>query len=100
MVKRGPHEAAIREVKVATKPMAILAVLTEEALAIERIGLEAGPLLQWLYGPLAEAGFPVSCFVTPHNSRGVVPGFLPPRHYRIPRRNPGQPVDHRRAAPP
>ena len=31
----------IREVKVATKPAEILAVLTEEALAIERIGLEA-----------------------------------------------------------
>ena len=33
----------IREVKVATKPVAILVVLTEEGLAIERIGLEAGP---------------------------------------------------------
>jgi len=33
----------IREVKVATKPVPILAVLTEEALAIERIGLEADP---------------------------------------------------------
>src|SRR5260370_17158659 len=77
MVKRGPHEAALkhqrrsaamqyyvgldvsvketsvcivdkagkvmREVKVATKSVAILAVLTEEGLAIERIGLEAGP---------------------------------------------------------
>ena len=37
----------MREVKVATKPVAILAVLTEEGLAIERIGLEAGPLSQW-----------------------------------------------------
>ena len=36
----------IREVKVATKPVAILAVLTEQALAIERIGFEAGPLSQ------------------------------------------------------
>ena len=38
----------MREVKVATKPEAILAVLTEEGLAIERIGLEAGPLSRWL----------------------------------------------------
>jgi hypothetical protein len=38
----------IREVKVATELVAILAVLTEEELAIERIGLEAGPLSQWL----------------------------------------------------
>ena len=34
----------IREVKVATKPAEILAVLTEEALAIERIGLEIDAL--------------------------------------------------------
>jgi hypothetical protein len=45
----------IREVKVATEPVAILAVLTEEPLALERIGLEAGPLSQWLYSALAEA---------------------------------------------
>src|SRR5436189_5104273 len=46
----------IREVKVATKPAEIFAVLTEEALAIERIGLEAGPLSQWLYGAFGFAG--------------------------------------------
>src|SRR6266576_4957757 len=56
----------MREVKVATKPVAILAVLTEEALAIERIGLEAGPLSQWLYIALAEAGLPVSWVETRH----------------------------------
>src|SRR6266496_1264812 len=56
----------IREVKVATKPVAILAVLTEEALAIERIGLEAGALSQWLYSALAEAGLPVICVETRH----------------------------------
>jgi len=53
----------IREVKVATKPAEILAVLTEEALAIERIGLEAGPLSQWLYAALAET---VICVETRH----------------------------------
>src|SRR5881398_3549845 len=56
----------IREVKVATKPVPILAVLTEEALAIERIGLEAGPLSQWLFSALAEAGLPVICVETRH----------------------------------
>jgi transposase len=56
----------IREVKVATKPVPILAVLTEEALAIERIGLEVGPLSQWLYSSLAEAGLPVICVETRH----------------------------------
>ena len=56
----------IREVKVATKPAAILAALTQDALAIERIGLEAGPLSQWLYSALAEAGLPVICVETRH----------------------------------
>src|SRR5213080_1155977 len=56
----------IREVKVATKPAEILAVLTEKPLAIERIGLEAGPLSQWLYSALAEAGLPVICVETRH----------------------------------
>ena len=55
----------IREVKVATKPAEILAVLTEEALAIERIGLEAGPLSQWLYGALAEAHPDLAAIVEP-----------------------------------
>src|SRR6266480_1720556 len=56
----------IREVKVATEPVAILAVLTEEALAIERIGLEAGPVSGWLYSALAEAGLPMVCVGTRH----------------------------------
>jgi hypothetical protein len=56
----------IREARVATTPVAILAVLTEEALAIERIGFEAGPLSQWLYSALAEAGLPVICVETRH----------------------------------
>src|SRR4029434_4460042 len=56
----------IREVKVATEPVAILAVLTEKPLAIERIGLEAGSLSQWLYSALAEAGLPVICVETRH----------------------------------
>jgi transposase len=37
----------IREVKVATEPTAIVAVLMDETLAIERIGLEAGAFSQW-----------------------------------------------------
>src|SRR2546421_6942416 len=56
----------IREVKVATKPAAIIAVLTEEALTIERIGLEAGPFSQGLYNAFAETGFSgVLCYTPP-----------------------------------
>src|SRR5215204_3921586 len=56
----------IREVKVATEPAAIFAVLLDDAFAIERIGLEAGPLSQWLYSGLAEKGLPMICVETRH----------------------------------
>src|SRR5216684_8805533 len=56
----------IREVKVASEPEAIVSVLVEDALTIERIGLEAGPLSQWLYSGLAEAGLAVTCVETRH----------------------------------
>jgi transposase len=56
----------VREVKVATEPEAIVAILADESLLIERIGLEAGPLSQWLYSALAEADLPVICVETRH----------------------------------
>ena len=49
----------VREVKVASEPDALLAVLTNPAYHFKRIGLEAGPLSsQWLFSALAEAGLP------------------------------------------
>jgi transposase len=56
----------IREVKIAPEPEAIRAVLVGETFTIERIGLEAGPLSQWLYSGLAEAGLPIICVETRH----------------------------------
>ena len=38
----------VREVKVASEPDALLQVLTNTAYHFKRIGLEAGPLSQWL----------------------------------------------------
>jgi transposase len=55
-----------REVKVASEPDALLAVLTNPLYHFKRIGLEAGPLSQWLFSALAEAGFPVICVETRH----------------------------------
>jgi transposase len=37
------------QVKVASQPEALLAVLKNPAYHFERIGLEAGPLSQWLF---------------------------------------------------
>jgi len=56
----------IREVKVASEPEALLAVLASPAYHFKRIGLEAGPLSQWLYNALAEAALPVICVETRH----------------------------------
>ena len=56
----------IREVKVASEPEALLGVLKNTAYRFKRIGLEAGPLSQWLYSAFAEAGLPVICVETRH----------------------------------
>jgi transposase len=56
----------VREVKVPTEPDAIHGVLVGEAFSVKRIGLEAGPLSQWLYSELAEAGLPMICVETRH----------------------------------
>ncbi len=56
----------IREVKVASEPDALLAVLKTRADRFQRSGLEAGPLSQWLYNALGEANLPVICVETRH----------------------------------
>src|SRR5690349_3370751 len=56
----------VREVKVASEPDTLLAVLTKPAYHFKRIGLEAGPLSQWLFSALAEADLPVICVETRH----------------------------------
>jgi transposase len=56
----------VREVKVASEPQVLLAVLRNPAYHFKRIGLEAGPLSQWLYSAFAEAGLPVICVETRH----------------------------------
>jgi len=56
----------VRELKVASEPEALLPVLTSDAYRFKRIGLEAGPLSQWLFSALAEMGLPVICVETRH----------------------------------
>jgi transposase len=48
----------VREVKVVSEPDALLAVLENPAYHFKRIGLEAGPLSQWLFSALADAELP------------------------------------------
>ena len=46
----------VREVKVASEPEALLQVLSKPTYHFKRIGLEAGPLSQWLFSTLRRSG--------------------------------------------
>ena len=48
----------IREKKVASEPEALVAFFRDSGLIFTRIGLEAGPLSQWLHAGLTAAGLP------------------------------------------
>jgi len=56
----------VREGKVVSEPEALLQVLGNPIHRFKRIGLEAGPLSQWLFSALAEAGLPAICVETRH----------------------------------
>ncbi len=56
----------LKEARVPTEPEAIASLLAEAGFACKRIGLEAGPMSQWLYAELAAAGLPVICVEARH----------------------------------
>jgi transposase len=56
----------VREAKVLSEPEALIAWFAELGVAMERIGLEAGPLSQWLYAAMAKAGLAVQLLETRH----------------------------------
>ncbi|MBB4383273.1 hypothetical protein GGD61_007972 [Bradyrhizobium sp. SBR1B] len=53
-------------------PVRPLAVLNDPTWRFDRIGLKAGPLSQWLFSGLAEAGLPASA-----SRHGTIPGVGP-----------------------
>ena len=56
----------VLERKVPSEPDDIVTLLTSIGEAYGRIGIEAGPLSQWLVNGLAGAGLPVVCVETRH----------------------------------
>jgi transposase len=56
----------IKETKVASEPEALALYFRDLDLTIARIGLEAGPLSQWLHAGLQDAGFEVLLLETRH----------------------------------
>ena len=56
----------VREAKVASEPEALVGFVRQLGLAVTRIGLEAGPLSQWLHAGLTRAGFEAVLLETRH----------------------------------
>jgi transposase len=56
----------VKEAKVASEPEALTTFLTRLGLPLTRIGLEAGPLSQWLHAALVKAGFETVLLETRH----------------------------------
>src|ERR687897_1562175 len=56
----------VREAKVASEPEALATFLASLNLPLTRVGLEAGPLSQWLHAGLVQAGFEVMLLETRH----------------------------------
>src|SRR6201989_2023127 len=56
----------VREGKVASEPVTLITWLGSLGVNLERIGLEAGPLSQWLYGALRKEGLAVELLETRH----------------------------------
>jgi transposase len=56
----------VREAKVASDPVSLAAWFGSLGFGVSRIGLEAGPLSQWLFAGMKEAGFTVELLETRH----------------------------------
>jgi len=56
----------VREAKVASEPEALIAWFCSLGVELTRIGLEAGPLSQWLYAGMQQAGLAVELLETQH----------------------------------
>jgi transposase len=60
------HGRILKEAKVASEPDALVEFFEAPGFAVKQIGLEAGPLSQWLHAGLKRAGFDTVLFETRH----------------------------------
>ncbi len=56
----------VREAKVASEPEALIGFLEQQDLEVARVGLEAGPLSQWLHARLVASGYESVLLETRH----------------------------------
>ena len=62
----GANGKILRETKVASEPEALIVWFRSSGFELERIGLEAGPLSQWLFAAMKTAGLAVELLETRH----------------------------------
>jgi transposase len=60
----------VKEAKIASEPAALVCFFKELGVPVNRIGLEAGPLSQWLHAGLSQAGFQTVLLETRHVKAG------------------------------
>ncbi len=87
----------VREAKVASEPEALATFLAGLNLPLTRVGLEAGPLSQWLHAGLVQAGFEVVLLEDPACEGGTLGHD---RQDRPPRRSRHRPVAAHGLVPP
>src|SRR5262249_57126405 len=66
----------VRESKIASEPEALIAWFASLGYVLTRIGLEAGPLSQWLYAKMKEAGLAGEGLGKRRGGEGVVDMFV------------------------
>jgi transposase len=88
----------VREAKAASEPEALIIFLTRLGLPLTRIGLEVGPLSQWLSAGLAKPGFDVVLLETRHLKAALSLYHKPPFLLHLPGslpRRPGRATESR-----
>lgn len=70
----------VRERRVKRDPAALVDTLQDAGVIIELVSLEAGPLSQWLFDGLAEAGYPVVCCETRQTKASELAIEIVPSH--------------------
>ena len=72
----------VREAKVGSEREALVAFFAESGLRFARIGLEAGPLSQWLHAGLVGAGLPAILIETRH-VKAALKAMTVKKHMRV-----------------
>ena len=90
----------VKEVKVASEPDALVSFFKELGFPVKLIGLEAGPLSQWLHAGLMRAGLEAVLLETRHRHARPVrpPQALALRESRQSHRSTARPRGRKRAA--